>query len=176
MHSSCGPYRTAPSTCRALAMQFACCPATHRRCWAAALCTRALAPARLRACPCLPWAAAWRRSRSGWTKSCRGCGGGGGVFDMLFWWAISCLFATSVRQADAPLLRASRHAASCCPPCSSTVHPPVQIMNEYQPPSQAAAQRAVRSLPKLTVRAKDATGEPGEGEALARAGEPCSVW
>ncbi|KAI7836347.1 hypothetical protein COHA_009770 [Chlorella ohadii] len=50
-----------------------------------------------------------------------------------------------------------------------------RIMNEYQPPSQAAAQRAVRSLPKLTVRAKDAAGEPGEGEALARAGEPCSV-
>lgn len=52
----------------------------------------------------------------------------------------------------------------------------MQIMNEYQPPSQAASQRAVRSLPKLRVRAKDAGEEPREGEALARAGEPCSVW
>lgn len=59
---------------------------------------------------------------------------------------------------------------------SPLVCPSLQIMNEYQPPSQAASQRAVRSLPKLTVRAKDAAGEPGEGEALARAGEPCSVW
>ncbi len=51
-----------------------------------------------------------------------------------------------------------------------------EIMAEYQPASQAAAQRAVRSLPALAVRPKDARGEPGEGQAVARAGEPCSVW
>ena len=51
-----------------------------------------------------------------------------------------------------------------------------QIMAEYQPTSQAASQRAVRSLPTLTVRPKDVQGEPWEGEAVARAGEPCSVW
>ena len=51
-----------------------------------------------------------------------------------------------------------------------------QIMAEYEPASQAAAQRAVRSLPTLAVRAKEAAGEPGEGQAIARAGEPCSVW
>ncbi|KAL4439039.1 hypothetical protein ABPG77_006976 [Micractinium sp. CCAP 211/92] len=50
-----------------------------------------------------------------------------------------------------------------------------EIMAEYQPASQAAAQRAVRSLPALAVRPKDARGEPGEGQAVARAGEPCSV-
>ncbi|KAL4452673.1 hypothetical protein ABPG75_008335 [Micractinium tetrahymenae] len=50
-----------------------------------------------------------------------------------------------------------------------------QIMAEYQPASQAAAQRAVRSLPALAVRPKGARGEPGEGQAVARAGEPCSV-
>lgn len=53
---------------------------------------------------------------------------------------------------------------------------PIQIMNEYQPASQAASQRAVRSLPTLRVRAASAEGEPGEGQAIARAGEPCSVW
>ena len=50
------------------------------------------------------------------------------------------------------------------------------IMAEYQPASQAASQRAVRSLPVLAVRPKDVAGEPGEGQAVARAGEPCSVW
>lgn len=54
--------------------------------------------------------------------------------------------------------------------------PPHQIMNEYQPASQAASQRAVRGLPRLAVRPKDAAGEPGEGQALARAGEACTVW
>lgn len=51
-----------------------------------------------------------------------------------------------------------------------------QIMAAYEPPNQGTAQRAVRSLPTLAVRAKDAVGEPGEGQAVARAGEPCSVW
>ena len=51
-----------------------------------------------------------------------------------------------------------------------------RIMNEYQPASQAAAQRAIRSLPSLTVRPQEAMGEPGDGQAWARAGEPCSVW
>ena len=49
-------------------------------------------------------------------------------------------------------------------------------MEQYEPPSQAASQRAVRNLPLLAVRGKDAAGEPGEGQAVARAGEPCSVW
>ena len=51
-----------------------------------------------------------------------------------------------------------------------------QVMAEYQPASQAASQRALRSLPTLTVRAKHAEGEPREGQAVARAGEPCSIW
>ena len=51
-----------------------------------------------------------------------------------------------------------------------------QIMEQYEPPSQAASHRAVRNLPLLAVRGKDAAGEPGEGQAVARAGEPCSVW
>lgn len=51
-----------------------------------------------------------------------------------------------------------------------------RIMADYEPASQATAQRAVRSLPTLAVRAKEAKGEPGEGQAVAKAGEPCSVW
>lgn len=49
-------------------------------------------------------------------------------------------------------------------------------MAEYQPASQATSQRAVASLPRLRVRAAGVQGEPGEGEAVARAGEQCSVW
>jgi hypothetical protein len=41
---------------------------------------------------------------------------------------------------------------------------------------QATARRALRSLRVLAVRPADAQGEPGEGQAVSKAGEPCTVW
>jgi hypothetical protein len=51
-----------------------------------------------------------------------------------------------------------------------------QLMQSYEPTAQPTAQRVVRGLPRLAVRPKEADGEPGEGQAVAKAGEPCSVW
>jgi hypothetical protein len=50
-----------------------------------------------------------------------------------------------------------------------------QLMASYEPPAQATAARVRNALPRMKVRAASSAGEPGEGEACVRAGEPCAV-
>lgn len=91
------------------------------------------------------------------------------------WRRMACRGVEAERRAvPASSLHTSCSRPAACPsppsPCAA------QLMNEYVPPTQATSERALRSLPTLKVRAAAATGEPGEGEAICKAGEPCSVW
>lgn len=50
-----------------------------------------------------------------------------------------------------------------------------QLMEQYEPRSQATSRRVRAALPRLRVRKAGSSGEAAEGEAVAAAGEACTV-